>query len=171
MCGNLQLCAGLEAGIEGATHALVQRRLDRTRVRRQEEEEAGELDEEEARGGVVAGLTYLSIETAGTEEEVAERFETALEMEMEETCEGEKGGEDTRRALGAQKYLTQDAESSGTTLVDAHNGFNKLSRLTMLWTVRHHWPAGARFSFNCYRHLAQLLLCQLGELTVIVLSI
>ena len=26
-CGNLQLCAGLEAGIEGATHAVGQRRL------------------------------------------------------------------------------------------------------------------------------------------------
>ena len=27
VCGNLQLCAGIEAGIEGATHALGQRRL------------------------------------------------------------------------------------------------------------------------------------------------
>ena len=29
VCGNLQLCAGVEAGIEGATHAVVQRRLER----------------------------------------------------------------------------------------------------------------------------------------------
>ena len=28
-CGNLQLCAGLEAEIEGVTHAVVQRRLER----------------------------------------------------------------------------------------------------------------------------------------------
>ena len=27
-CGNLQLCAGLEAGIEGATHAVGQRRVE-----------------------------------------------------------------------------------------------------------------------------------------------
>ena len=27
----------------------------------------------------------------------------------------------------------------------------------MMWTVRHCWPAGARFAFNCYRHWAQLL--------------
>ena len=41
VCGNLQLCAGLEAGIEGDTHTVGQRRLKRTRVRRQEGEEAG----------------------------------------------------------------------------------------------------------------------------------
>ena len=33
-CDNLQLCAGLEAGIEGATHAMGQRRLERVRDRR-----------------------------------------------------------------------------------------------------------------------------------------
>ena len=39
-CGNLQLCAGLEAGIEGATHAVGQRRMVRVRERRGDEEEA-----------------------------------------------------------------------------------------------------------------------------------
>eukprot|EP00957_Ditylum_brightwellii_P198386 15117760-Ditylum_brightwellii.AAC.1 len=42
----------------------------------------------------------------------------------------------------------------GTTLVDARNGFNELSRLAMLWTVHHRWTAGARFVFNCYHHWA-----------------
>ena len=32
-CGNLQMCAGLEAGIEGDTHAVGQRRLKRVRER------------------------------------------------------------------------------------------------------------------------------------------
>ena len=32
-CGNLQLCAGLEAGIEGATHAVSQRRVERVSAR------------------------------------------------------------------------------------------------------------------------------------------
>ena len=32
-CGNLQLCAGLEAGIEGSTHAVGQRILARVRER------------------------------------------------------------------------------------------------------------------------------------------
>ena len=36
--GNLQLCEGLEAGIEGSTHAIGQRRLARVRERRVEEE-------------------------------------------------------------------------------------------------------------------------------------
>ena len=39
----------------------------------------------------------------------------------------------------------------------------------MLWTVRHRWPEGARFVFNCYRHWAQLLLCQPGEPPVKIL--
>ena len=32
-CGNLQLCAGLKAGIEGATQTVGKRRLGRLRVR------------------------------------------------------------------------------------------------------------------------------------------
>ena len=39
----------------------------------------------------------------------------------------------------------------------------------MLWTVRHHWSAGARFAFNCYRHWAQLLLSHTGYLSVTIL--
>ena len=40
----------------------------------------------------------------------------------------------------------------------------------MLWTVRHRWPAGARFAFNCYKHWAQLLLRQPGETPFTILS-
>ena len=69
-------------------------------------------------------------------------------MEEDEGSEGEEGGGDNLRAPETLEFLTQEAEPSSTTLVDAHNGFNKLSRLAMLWTVRHRWPAGARFSFN-----------------------
>ena len=69
-------------------------------------------------------------------------------MEVEGEGEGEEEGDGTLRALGSLEFLTQDAEPSGTMLVDARNGFNKLGRLEMLWTVRHRWPAGARFAFN-----------------------
>ena len=99
-CGNLQLCAGLEAGIEGATHDVGQRRLDQVRRRRQEMVEAEDVEEEGESGRVDTLQNNLTIETAGTEEETAVQLEVALEMEVEETGEGEEGGDVTQRALG-----------------------------------------------------------------------
>ena len=94
-CGNLQLCAGLESGIGGETHAVGQRRVERVRARRveEEDEEATEAEEEEGEE-VLAGLDNLTIETAGTEEEAAEGLETALGIstqEMEVEGDGERG--------------------------------------------------------------------------------
>ena len=91
-------------------------------------------------------------------------------MEEDRDSEGKEGGEQTQRELRALEFLTQDAEPNGNTLVDDRNGFNEMSRLVMLWNVRHHWPAGARFAFNFYRHWAQLLLHHPGELPVAILS-
>ena len=48
-----------------------------------------------------------------------------------------KGGDGNQRALGALEFLTKDTDPSGTTLIDARNGFNKLIQLAMLWNVRH----------------------------------
>ena len=79
-CGKTQLCAGLEAGIDGAVHAM--RRL---------------------------------------------------------------------------WDLNEDDDEWGFLLVDARNAFNELNRIASLWTVRHLWPSGARFTFNCYRHWTMLL--------------
>ena len=78
----------------------------------------------------------------GTKEEAAEGLTEALGMEVEkdEGSKGEEGGGGTQRALEALEFLTQEAELSGTTLVDARNGFKELSCLAMLWTVRHRWP-------------------------------
>ena len=159
-CGNLHLCAGLEAGIEGETQSVGQRRVERVRAGRVEEEgeEYVAVEGNDKDGGEVAvGFHNLTIETAGTEEEATEGLEAALdtqELEVEGAggSKGEEGGGETQRALEALEFLTHDAESIGMTLVDARNGFNELSRLAMLWTVRHRWPAGARFAFNCYKH-------------------
>ena len=83
-----------------------------------------------------------------------------MEVEDDRGSEREEGGVGNLRALGALEFLTHDTDPSGKTLVDAYNGFNRLSRLAMLWTVRHHWLEGARFLSNCYRHWEQLLLRQ-----------
>ena len=67
-CGNMQLCAGLEAGIERATHDVGQRRLERTRKKQVDKDKAGEMEGEEEEGGdgIVEGLNNLNIETGGT---------------------------------------------------------------------------------------------------------
>ena len=174
-CGNIQLCAGLEAGIEGATHTVGQRRLERVRARREEtEDEASAEAEEEGEGsGRVAGLlNNLNIETAGTEEEASEGLTEALRMEVEEegASEGEEEGGGTLQALRALEFLTQKAYPSGTPLVDAHNSFKEMIRLAMLWTVRHRLLAGARFALNCYTHWAHLPLRHPGKLTLTIPS-
>ena len=42
-------------------------------------------------------------------------------------------------------------------LLDADNGFNNLDRRSMMWAIRHLWPAAARFCFNLYRHWSALV--------------
>ena len=93
---------------------------------------------------MAVGFNNLTIETAGSEEEAEEGMAVALEMEAEvdRGSEGEEGGGGNQRALEALEFLNQEADPSGTTLVDARNGFSELSRLAMLWTVRHRWPPG-----------------------------
>ena len=138
--GNLQLFAGPKSHIEGTTHIVRQKRLERARSK-QREEEAEASDVEEETEGVAALICNLRIETAETEEEAAECLEATLNMEMEVVwninVEGEEGDDGTQRDMGDSDFLTHDEEPSGTTLIDARNGFNNLSRLTMLWTVRY----------------------------------
>ena len=69
VCGNLQLCVGLEAGIKGETRDVGQMRLERVRRRRQEVEEAEAAEEEVEIVGLADTLNNLRIETAGTEKE------------------------------------------------------------------------------------------------------
>ena len=121
---------------------------------------------------MAAQLNNLSIETVGTEDEAAKGIAAVIDMAFEEDrgSEGEEEVGGTQRALGSLEFLTQEADPSGTTLVDARTGSNELHRLAMLWTVRHCWPARARFAFNCYRNWAQLLLRHPGEPPATILS-
>ena len=73
--------------------------------------------------------------------EAAENLEVALNMEIAEAggyvVKGKEGVVGTQRADGYPDFFTHDEEPSGTTIFDARNGFNKLSRLKMMWTVCH----------------------------------
>ena len=95
-CVNLQLCAGLEAGIEGATHTVGQRRVERVLAQIFEEEGEDDVAAEgqEEHSEEVAGLQMnnLTIETAGTEEEAAEGLKASLETEVEEGLVRERKG-------------------------------------------------------------------------------
>ena len=78
-CGNLQLCAGLEAGKEGANHDVGKRRVERVCARRGEGESEVEettVDPEEDVNEEVTGLELndLRIDRAVTEEEGRRRI-------------------------------------------------------------------------------------------------
>ena len=68
-CGNLHLCSGLEASIEGATHTVGQRRLDQVWEQRGDEDKAEVTEgvEEEGGEGIAIGFNNLNIETGGTD--------------------------------------------------------------------------------------------------------
>ena len=73
-------------------------------------------------------------------------------------CGLECGIEGAVHALN-QKWDTDSSEDDwGVLLVDAKNAFNCGNRIRMLWTIRHLWPEGARFAFNCYHHYPTLVL-------------
>ena len=89
-CVNLQLCAGLEARIESATHAVRQKRMERARHRRSAEEAIRPNEEEEKDEAAVE--ERLMVETEGTEGEAAEILEEALGIKVKEESEGEEVG-------------------------------------------------------------------------------
>ena len=39
------------------------------------------------------------------------------------------------------------------------NTFNKINCVSIVWHKQHHWPSGAQFVFNCYKHDSSLLIC------------
>ena len=81
----------------------------------------------------------------------------------------EKGRYGGMLALKSTGFYTQEADMGGTSIIDACNGFNKLIRLTIMWTVRRCWTAGVKFMFNFYKNWEQLLLCQMGSPPVTLL--
>lgn len=79
---------------------------------------------------------------------------------VHQLCGGlEAGIEGGIHAMRRQWEAVQDeSEPWAALLVDAKNAFNEVHRTSLMWHVRHRWPAGARFAFNSYRHSRALVL-------------
>ena len=161
-CGNLHLCAGLEAGIEGENHAVEERRRERGYQGAVVEEEQGEGTGDEAEdymGNIGAdraentrgeGNLTTVVDRMGVE--VVTNLAAVMGMKVEggvDKVEGEGGG--YMLAMEATELLTQEVDLVSTALVDACNEFNDMRRLAMLWMVRHRWAVGERFALNCYK--------------------
>ena len=82
------------------------------------------------------------------------------ECGADQLCAGLKAGAEGGVHGVSAAWAEMDVdERNGFLVIDAENAFNSMSRITMLWNVRHLWPAGARFAFNCYC-FQSLLLCR-----------
>ena len=82
----------------------------------------------------------------------------------DQLCAGLRAGVDG--AIHGMSALWRELEAEDNTgflLIDASNAFNEVSRVNMLWVIRHEWPAGARFAFNCYRHHSLLVVRNPGS--------
>jgi hypothetical protein len=79
---------------------------------------------------------------------------------IDQLCAGleEAGIEGGIHAMQNLWELHQRDEDWGFLRIDAKNAFNEQNRTAMLWAVRHEWPSGARFVFNCHRHCSTLVL-------------
>jgi hypothetical protein len=78
---------------------------------------------------------------------------------IDQLCAGlESGVEGAIHAMQHMWELHKAEEEWGFLLIDARNAFNEQNRTAMLWTVRHEWPSGARFTFNCYKHWGTLVI-------------
>ena len=80
------------------------------------------------------------------------------ECGSDQLCAGMKAGVDgaVHAILVVWVEMDQD-ELNSFLVIDAENIFNSCSRVNMLWNVWHLWPAGARFTFNCYSFATLLI--------------
>jgi hypothetical protein len=84
----------------------------------------------------------------------------------DQLCAGLRAGTDGAiHGVSTLYNELEDSDSdSGFLLIDANNAFNEINRINMLWTIRHEWPAGARFAFNSFHAMAVILRPTFGVL-------
>ena len=165
-CGSLQLCAGIEDFIEGATHVVAQWIWERIaqalgeRSDKESEEGSAVVEANNGRGedaSVVVGVVEMPAPpkegSAMGEGRAINNLRTTMEemyVGTEDMAEGdalavdkdgaevEEGGlEGGLLALESTELLTQEVEPGSTTIVDACSSFNRLSRLAMILMVVH----------------------------------
>lgn len=151
-CGNFNLCAGLSAGIEGACHVMhdfwdgqVEDPIDDIR----DLGRATSLQPEEERAE--------SSRTDPADSDASSTMDTGLSTQADK--------EDDRKPP-AKKEL----DPKGALQLNADDGFNEGARKAIMWTIRHLWPSGSRFSFNCYRHSPILIIRRPGKGAYFILS-
>ena len=65
---------------------------------------------------------------------------------------GIEGGVHAMRTM----WITMKEEGEmGFLLIDARNAFNEANQTKMLQMIRHLWPMGAQFTYNCYHTTQQ----------------
>ena len=137
-CSTFNLCAGLQVGIEGNVHAL--QAMD------------------------IEARTPSAPPSCPPPPEPPDKppdSSTESSSEDEEQALQTQPFDATVQSQGASKNTdstqSEFMDPHCTTLIDVTNGFNELYCKSMLWTVRHLWPEQIRFTFNCYKHSAQLI--------------
>ncbi len=150
-CNNVQLCAGLQAGIEGATHAMLDvfpelaGWLNMQKAATNSETEKGDGEDETDGDGVDDSVMDGS---------------RKIEEPMADASTEEASTEPPPPPPFPEYPIQPDTENShyipgsgyGLLLVDARNAFNELNRYNMLWEVYHRCPPLAKIAFNRYRH-------------------
>jgi len=122
-CGNVNLCAGLSAGIEGNLHA----------VRAIWPQSAGWTQDDGLELGAIDGSNETSSGTPATAD-----YEPELDAGID------------REYVQHSRYQTGVGFGGG--LFDADNAFGRQIRYKMLHVVAHRWNRASRFAFNLYRH-------------------
>ncbi len=126
-CGNTQLCAGLQSGIEANLHA----------VQAIWPQFAGWSEELDGKDGnpLCDEVLWRRVHADGMADPTVDLG--AAEDDHHSSYEWGPG--------------------FGSALFDARNGFNKLNRYLMLWNIAHLWNHGSQFAFNRYRHWVRCL--------------